>query len=323
MTTDYLGIDISKAKLDVALLRGEKVHSNVFKNSQVGFTDLTKWLEKHQSNPHIAMEATGSYGLAAAKFLHQNGYLVSVINPVQIKAFGRSKLVRVKTDKADAVLIAKFCKANNPEGWEPLNADLEAMRELNRRLENLKRIKRQEKNRLKTPGSCPEIKESARRFLASVEQEIAELKQLIQSHLDQNTELEAEKNLLITVPGIGLTTAAGLLSEMGNWKRYADVRQLGAYSGLTSAIKQSGSSVRGRGGISKIGNRNLRRLLFMPAMVAMNYNPIIREFCARLLAAGKPKMVVIVAAMRKLLYIAYGVLKGGGGFNPNYLAENS
>jgi len=321
MTTDYLGIDVSKAKLDVALLRGKQAFSAIFKNTQTGFSALKKWLEKYQSKPHIGMESTGSYGKAAAKFLYASGYPVSVINPMQIKAFARSEMLRVKTDKVDAALIARFCRAHRPRLWEPLEEALEELQGLTRRLLELKSMKQQEANRLQDPGCFGLVKDSLERSLANLEQEMAKLEQLIKSHLDQNPKLKAQKDLLKTIPGIADATAAMLLSEIGNWERYSSARQLAAHAGLTPRIKQSGSSVRGRGAIFRMGNANLRKALFFPAMVAKKYNPIIQNFCARLAQAGKPKMLVVAAAMRKLLHIVFGVLKGKEGFNPDYLTS--
>ena len=323
MTTDYLGIDVSKAKLDVALLQGKQAFSAVFKNTQTGFSALKKWLEKYQSKPHIALEATCSYGKAAAKFLHASDYPVSVINPMQIKAFARSEMLRVKTDKVDAALIARFCRANQPRLWEPLEEAVEELQGLTRRLLELKNMKLQETNRLQDPSCTGLVKDSVERSLVHLEQEIAKLEKLMKSHLDQNPKLKAQKDLLKTIPGIGDATAAMLLSEIGDRERYTSARQLAAYAGLTPAIRQSGSSVRGRGAISRMGNPNFRKALFFPAMVAQKCNPIIRDFCNRLAQAGKPKMLIITAAMRKLLHIVFGVLKGKEGFNPDYLTSPS
>ena len=323
MTTDYLGIDVSKAKLDVALLREQQTFSAVFKNNQGGFSALKKWLEKHQSVPHIAMESTGSYGKAAAKFLHQNGFPVSVVNPMQIKASARCEMLRVKTDKVDAALIARYCKAYRPRLWEPQEEAVEKLQGLTRRLLELKSMKQQEANRLQDPGCVGPARDSVECHINFLMQGIADLEKLIQSHLAHNLKLKAQSDLLKTIPGISDTSASMLLCEIGEFERYRSARQLAAHAGLTPKIKQSGSSVRGRGAISRLGNANLRKALFFPAIVAKKFNPIIRVFCERLTKAGKPKMLVVAAAMRKLLHIVFGVLKGKEGFNPDYLTSPS
>jgi len=323
MTTDYLGIDVSKVKLDVTLLQEKQAFSAIFKNNQTGFSALKKWLEKYQSKPHAALEATGSYGKAVTRFLYENGFPLSVVNPMQIKAFSRSEMLRVKTDKVDSALIARFCRTHQPRLWEPLAEVVEELQGLSRRLLELKGMKVQEANRQQAPGCVGLIRDSVERSLVHLEQEIAKLEKLIQAHLDQNPKLKAEKDLLKSIPGIGDITAALLLSEIGGWERYTSARQLAAHAGLTPMIRQSGSSVRGRGAISRLGNANLRKALFFPAMVAQKCNPIIRDFCERLAQAGKPKMVVIAAAMRKMLHIVFGVLKGKEGFKPDYLTSPS
>lgn len=323
MTTDYLGIDVSKAKLDVTLLQGKQAFSAIFKNNQTGFAALQKWLKKYQSQPHAALEATGSYGKAVTRFLYENGFPVSVVNPMQIKAFSRSEMLRVKTDKVDSALIARFCRTHRPRLWEPQEEALEELQALTRRLSELKGMRQQEANRLQDPSCVGLVQDSVERHLSGLEQEIAELEKLIRSHLDQNPKLKAQKDLLKSIPGIGDTTASMLLSEIGDWERYGSARQLAAHAGLTPMIRQSGSSVRGRGAISRLGNANLRTALFFPAIVAKRVNPIVRVFCERLAQAGKPKMVVIAAAMRKLLHIVFGVLKGKEGFKPDYLTSPS
>ena len=320
MTTDFLGIDVAKAKVDVALLKAGKVYQAAFKNTPKGFIALQQWLEKHNSTQlHIAMEATGSYWKAIANFLFQNGCAVSVINPAQVNAFAKSELLRAKTDKVDAGAIARFCRAMNPKPWKPLSQALEELRSLVRRLQELKEMRLQESNRQQDPGFSCAAQLSVEKMLTVLDKEIARIEKQIKAHIDQFPQLKAHFELLKTIPGIAEKTAAVLLAEIGDLANYRSARQLAAHAGLTPRHRQSGSSIHGKSHIAKTGNGRLRRALFLPAIVAKKSNPIIKDFCQRLLEAGKPKMVVIVVAMRKLLHIVYGVLKAKEVFNPNYL----
>jgi len=147
--------------------------------------------------------------------------------------------------------------------------------------------------------------------------ELVRLREQIAEHIDQHPELKRRRDLLCSIPGIGETTAARLLSEMSATE-FSRARQLAAYAGLVPSPRESGSSVRGRGRLSKRGNVRLRRALYWPAIVAMRHNPTLRAFAQWLRQAGKPTMVIVAALMRKLLHIAFGVLKHGRPFDPNY-----
>ena len=148
-----------------------------------------------------------------------------------------------------------------------------------------------------------------RRCIASLDAQIAHVQQLIRDHLDRHPGLRAQRELLTTIPGIGEATAAVLIAELFD-KRYASARQAAAFAGLVPRLVESGT-LRGRSRLSKIGPGRVRKALYMPAVAALRGNPTIRAVRARLHAAGKPPMVIIGAAMRKLIHLAYGVLKSG------------
>ena len=151
---DIVGIDISKAKFDAALLLGERIRHAVFSNTEAGFGQFLTWLAKHRPDPtaplHACMEATGNWGLELADFLHAQSVRVSIVNPARIKAYGESELARNKTDKLDAGLIARFCRAHVPPAWVPAAAHLRELRELVRRCDALKSARVQELNRQKS-----------------------------------------------------------------------------------------------------------------------------------------------------------------------------
>lgn len=312
-----LGIDISKKTFDVALYFNPKYKHKKFKNNPAGFKDLLNWLDKQAVNSiHACMEATGIYGEALSEFLYDNSYTVSIVNPARIKAFGQSELSRSKTDKVDSGLIAKFCALLQPEHWQPQPPEIRKLRDLSRRLEALKQMRQQELNRLE--ASSDSTMDSLNDHVKYLTQEIKRLEENIKTHIDQNPDLKHKKTLLESIPGIGTVTINLILSEFGQVTQFKNAKALAAYVGVTPKIRQSGTSLNGRSSISKMGRSALRKAFFMPAMVALRYNPIFIKMKNRLTLAGKPKMVIIGAAMRKLIHIIYGVLKNNCPFDANY-----
>jgi transposase len=318
MNTIALGIDIAKATFQVALLRDGKLRHHTFPNTEPGFAQLQAWLAKHGVNHlHACMEATASYGDELAHFLHQAGHRVSIVNPARIKGYAQSELQRNKTDKLDASVIARFCDRQEPEAWTPPPAEIQHLQALTRRLQALTEMRQQESNRLEQAGKQAIIRESLLKIIATLDEEIARLRQLINEHIDQHPGLRQERDLLLSIPGIGEKTATWLLSEV-QVQNYSRARQVAAHAGLTPRHHESGKRVGGRTPMSKTGNARLRRALYMPAVVAKRYNPIIKAFCERLNERGKRPMEIIGAAMRKLLHIVYGVLKSGKAFDPSF-----
>lgn len=317
MVNSILGIDIAKLKFDVALLKNNKYKSKVFKNNTKGFEELCSWLKGQDiQSLHACVEATGTYGEALSHYLMDAGFIVSVVNPAQIKGFAQSELSRTKTDKADAKLIARYCLTMKPSVWQPLPLHIRELQELVKRLEALQSMRGQETNRLEVAQSF--IKPCIEEMCEIFGKKIAEIKQKIRDHIDQYPDLHNQKELLESIPGVGEATIAQILSFMGMPKRFENAKQLTAFIGLNPKHRESGSSIRGRSRMSKMGNSNLRKALYMPAISAKKHNPTIRIFCERLEKAGKPKMVIIGAAMRKLLHLIYGVLKSGKPFDANF-----
>lgn len=323
MTTTYLGIDVSKDKLDVALGTNQTARKHMQCNNDLaGFQHILKWAEGIEPrNVHVCLEATGQYSEPVATFLYQHGYRVSLVNPVCVKNHARSQLRRNKTDKLDAGLIADYCEVRHPGLWRPLSEENKALKALSRRLEDLKELRQQEGNRLHAGATNETVLRSIHATIAFFDQQIKDLEGEIKTLIKKSEELKRNWDLLCTIKGIGKRTATVILAEVPDVTEFGSARQLAAYVGLTPEIQDSGSSIHKKAHMSKKGNAALRKALYMPAVVAKNWNPIIRAFCERLLAAGKCKMVVIGAAMRKLIHIAFGVLKSGRPFDPNYLSK--
>jgi len=316
---NIIGIEIAKKKFDVCLLKGSNRQQAQFSNDQGGFEQLRHWL-KEQGAPegHICMEATGIYYEAVAQYLYQQDYTVSVVNPWQIKAFAQSKLRRHKNDKLDAELIAEFCQKEEPRAWQPLTPAQRTLQALARHRDSLVETRQQQRNRLESSRD-PLVSASLQRVIAQLTSEIEQLDQQIQDHLDSHPDLKDKRDLLTSIPGIGNQTATFLLAEMPNLAAYPSAKQAAADAGLTPSEYNSGSSIHRQPHLSKIGNARLRKLLYFPALAALRYNPLIKQLRARLLERGKAKMVIVGAAMRKLLHLAYGILKHQLPFDPNWV----
>ena len=306
-----VGIDISKNSFDVVLRGTGGERHRVFSNDQKGFNALAGWVEKGPERVvQICMEATGSYWEGLAEHLYQGGYTVSVVNPYQIKRYGDHLLNRNKTDKADASLIAEYCEKDRERlrAWKPLLPEIKALRSMGRRLDELQGMKQQEQNRLKSGVKDLVVIESIQENLKQLGAQIKALWKKIREHVDQHIDLREQQRLLTSIPGIGKLTAIKLIAEIGDIKDFDEASQLAAYAGLAPQQFRSGSSVHKQTRISKQGRTELRRCLYMPAVVATEHNPIVMDLKRRMLASGHVMMEVIVAAMKKLLHLVYGVL---------------
>jgi transposase len=312
----HLGIDVAKSKLDCALrLPNGKFRTKVIANSDDGFAQLVDWLASHHATPvHVCMEATGIYWEALAQFLATAGITVSVVNPAQIKAYGASRLTRSKTDAVDARLIADFCAERQPEPWQAPSPEEVALRALVLRLEALQSMRTQESNRLEVAGDA--VQDDIQQHLDWLDNAIQQLVKTINEHIDQHPDLKQKRALLDSIPGIGERTSAIILAFYADTDRFANSRQAAAFAGLDPRHYESGSSVRGKPRLSRIGHAFLRKALYMPAMVTLYKTAWGKGFKDRLAGAGKPPKLIIGAMMRKFIHVAFGVLKSGKPFDP-------
>ena len=312
-----LGIDVAKAKLDCALrLSSGKFRHKVVDNTPAGFKTLGDWIAKEGATAlHVCMEATGIYWEAVAEHLAVRPQTtVSVVNPAQIKAFGASRMVRTKTDKVDAKLIAQFCAERTPEPWQAPTPAEKTLRALVLRLDALQTMHTQESNRLEVARES--VAEGIAKHLTWLDDEIARLSKAIRNHIDNDPTLKDKHRLLDSIPGLGERTTAVLLAFLAEPARFGNARQVAAFAGLDPRQHESGSSVRGKPRLSKVGHSFLRKALYMPAMVALYRTDWGKLFRERLAARGKPPMLIIGAMMRKLVQVSYGVLKSGQTFQP-------
>lgn len=314
---DAIGIDIAKRKFDLAWLSGGKLKTKVFENTDKGHAELLSWLKKHHlttENCHLAMEATSQYYEPVALALFDAGYTVSVVNPLQIKAFGESLMRRQKTDRADAELIARFCEVNKPQPWHAPPPIVRELQRLLARLEAVQAMHVQEQNRRHEAQGF--TLESIGRVIETLDMEIAYLEDQIRDHIDRHPDLREQDELLQSIPGVGPVVSRYAIAWLRG-ERFDDVRQAVAFVGLSPRHHQSGSSIHGKSSISRLGHGRLRKILYWPAMSAMRYNAAASALAQRITAAGKNKKVAIIAVMRKLVHWMMGVIKSGKPFDVN------
>ena len=304
---------MSKETLDANCARGQRKQARIFANNPDGWRLVLSWLKAMGGEQaHVCMEATGRHSLGVALALHDAGHVVSIVNPAQIRDFARTKLGRNKTDKVDAALIREYVELFKPVPWAPPSVAMRRLCELQTVRAGMVGNRAEWKNRIGsglTDGTATTL------AAATIEHFTAQLKAIdkaIKETIDQDVELRARRNLLLSVIGVGETLAALLLTEMPEAGVLRRSGELVAYAGLNPSHHRSGSSIDRPTRISKIGNATLRSSLYMPALSAMRFNPAVAALVSRLKNAGrlKPKQIV-VAAMRKLLVICFGVLKSG------------
>lgn len=318
-----LGIDVSKRKLDVALLREGKTRSKVVENTTAGHEQLEAWLHVQGAdarNTHVCMESTGPYGELIALRLSDGGWWVSVLNPAQVKGYAQGELLRNKTDRGDAALLARFCERMRPPRWIAPSAQWRQLRVKVDRIEALKQMRQQERNRLEAhqAGRSEELAKSVQEHLDWLDRKIAELQADIDEHIDRHPDLRNDAELMNSITGVGTVTTMKLLGHLGDIRRFHSAKALAVFVGVSPQRRESGTSIRGRSTISRSGNPTIRHALYMPGLVARHHNPILKEFGDRLAARGMAPKAVIGAVMRKLVHLIYAIVKSGHPFEPEF-----
>ena len=310
MDAMVVGIDVSKDWLDVA--HRPTGESFVFKRTPAGIEDLVERL-KDLSPALVAIEATGGFEAVVAAALAGAGLPVVVVNPAQVRAFAVALGKRAKTDPIDAAVIAHFGEATKPQlrqlpdEMTRLLADLIARR---RQIVEMLAAEGQRARRI----SDHRLTRSIARLRKALESELAELERLIGDHMRGSTVLVEKEKLLASVPGVGKTIARTLIAELPELGSL-DRRQIAALVGLAPWTRQSGRW-RGKSFIGG-GRKTVRSSLFVGAMVAARYNPQLKQFRDKLVAAGKPKLLALVAVARKLITILNAILRDRRPWQPN------
>ncbi|QGM26604.1 MULTISPECIES: IS110 family transposase [Acinetobacter] len=312
-----LGIDVSKAKIDCCIfpsgLTGKR-KTKRFDNAQSGFVKLVKWLTEldvNLSDTRAVMEATSVYHENLAHFLYDMELTICIANPARVRAFAKGLSMLNKTDKADSEALVYYANTVKLATWQPEKENVRILKALINRYAVLEEDLQREKNRLEKAQSTqtfPQVLLSINIRIQQLEQEIIRLDETISSHVNGDSELKNDLALLTTIPAVGRKTGLLMLGLLRS-HRFEKASQVAAYVGLVPIHFQSGSSVNKRSRLSKAGDSKIRSSLFMPSIVALQYNPHIKALYQRLREKGKPKMLIVSAAMRKLVHLCYGVLK--------------
>lgn len=322
----YLGMDVAKAKLDCCLLLEEasgKRKTKVVSNAKSGITDLLTWGAKHNVTPeelHVVMEGTGVYHEQAALALADAGVTVSIVNPAQVKDFGRGLAVRTKTDGVDSFVLARYGALLKPAAWTPPAPEARMLQALLARRDAVAQDLQRERNRQEKADATDtpkQIRESLAESIEFLVKQLAKLQQDIDSHIDHHSDLKKDMALLQSIPAVGPRVGGNMLSVMHSHD-FGSAEQLAAYLGLVPVERQSGSSVLGRARLSKAGPARIRAVLYMASVVATRCNPHVKAVYDRLLARGKSKMSALGAAMRKLVHLCFGVIKNQKPYQHDY-----
>ena len=313
---EIYGVDISKDVFDV--VNTKVVHSQ-FSNDVKGFKKFTKSLTKQTL---VVMEATGYYHYCLAQYLYGQGYLVSVVNPLSVKRFIQMKLSKIKTDKSDAKAICEYAVLNEVPLYTAKNKNQAESHQLLRLIEIYLKQSTALKNKLhgeKTLGiPSKAVYHSLNRSLKSIQREITvseeRLIELVKEHQQK------QLTLLKSIPGMGSKTALLLIVLTDGFNRFENAKQLCSYAGITPTIRQSGSSIRGRSRISKMGNQKLRNLLFLCSFSACKYNKGCKALYDRIVAKGKSKKLALIAVCNKLLKQAFSIIKSGLPYDENFVS---
>ncbi|HCI14285.1 MAG TPA: IS110 family transposase [Gallionellaceae bacterium] len=312
----YLGMDVAKAKLDCLLLNedGDKGKSKSVANSRTGIADFLAWIGKQHisvNELHVVMDATGVYHEQAALALADAGVTVSIVNPAQVKDFGRGLAVRTKTDGMDSYVLARYGALLKPAAWTPPAPEARILQALIARREAIAQDLQRERNRQEKADATDTptlIRRSLSDSIEFLSKQLVQLQQDIDQHIDRHPGLKNDLALLQSIPAVGPQVGNNMLAVM-HAHNFGSAEQLAAYLGLVPVERQSGSSVLGRAKLSKAGPAKVRAVLYMAAVVATRCNPHVKTLYERLLARGKSKMSALGAAMRKLVHLCFGVLK--------------
>lgn len=327
----HIGIDISKKKLDCLWLRdGEKgkVKTKVFGNRHQDYPALLNWLIRQTDEPpealQVYMEATGIYHEPLAYWLHQAGVKVYIFNPAHARHYAKSSGRLHKTDKTDSRMLAEFGASRRHRQWVPEPPEVRELKHLVARLDAVQKDIQREKNRLEKAAFSRDAgaEASIGRVLVALEREAQRLQGEIKAHLDRHDQLKRDQQLLDSIPGIGPVLATRLVAVLRS-RPFESARQAAAFMGLVPGHHASGTAIEKPTGLPKVGSPAMRQKLYMGAIVAMTHNPDIKAQYARLKARGKHSMSALGAAMRKLVHIAYGVLKTQTEYRPQHTPAGS
>ncbi|HAM2795409.1 TPA: IS110 family transposase, partial [Escherichia coli] len=312
-----LGIDVSKNTLDLCLLREGikgRIKTRKLKNTADAAKVVAEWLKKQScelGEVHIIMEATGVYHEPLAYGLHFAGARISLANPHRTREFARGMNILTKNDKVDAWMLACYGSLKEPEAWTPPPESVRYLRALLRRRDALVADSTREKNRLEKSvftDSPDAVRASIENMLQELSNEIEHLDVLIQEHIKTHPELNQDFRLLTSIKSVGYLLGLNMLAILKSHS-FESAEQAAAFLGVVPVERRSGTSVKGKPKLSKIGPPEIRTKLYLAALCGLRFNPVMKQMYTKLCQRGKSKMCAIGALMRKLVHWCYGVLK--------------
>lgn len=335
MSTLWVGIDVAKASLAAAAVwQLERIELGAFSNDPAGFTALAAQVQGAQTRCGAAavqwvVEPTGGYELPLVSYAHEEGFAISLPNPRQVRQWAKGSGQRAKTDRQDALLLARFGAAQQPAPHRPLDITVSELDSLLQRRQDLEQMIQQESNRIGAlagrPGVASPVITNLERVLKALQEALQEVEQAITEHQRQHAHLHDDVQRLLALPGIGAKVVLPLLVQLHRWQTLTagqgTTKGLTAFVGLDPQPYESGRSVRRRSAISKMGNATLRRLLYMGALSAVHGQNPLHAFYERLVGRGKARKLVVVAAARKLLTWAWMLFSRQTHWNPDFHAS--
>jgi len=314
---NYTGIDISKSFFDVAFTVESKYRYYKFSNDVSGFKAL---LEVLPGNSHIVMEASGPYYLQLACYLTGHGIAVSVVNPLVIRRFSQMRMSRAKTDKKDAMMIAEYGKTEQPDLWHMPEQHVITLQQMEAVLSNLSKERMALNNQLESFTHTGMLDKALKSMIIKELEHKDELIKKVNKAMQGIAEQHYAEMLsnLESIPGMGRKTAMALIVLSGGFDRFDDYRKLSSYVGLCPRLFESGTSVKGKSRICKMGMSRIRAMLYICSWSAMRYNKACKELYHRLLAKGKAKKLALIAVANKLLKQAFSIATQKTKYNENY-----
>ncbi len=303
------GIDVSKQTFDCCIpLEGGKTVHKKLSNDNDGFEKLLKLLPE---GSHVVMEASGAYYYRLAYFLHGQHITVSVVNPLVIRRFCQMRMARTKTDKKDAGMIREYGMSERLDSWQPEEKSMVKIKQINGMLDLVEKTINMYSNQLEAYEQMPDADTFVTEELRKAIDEQQKKRKVLEAEMEKTvvTEHGQTYKALLSIPGIGPKSAAMLIAITGNFKKFQHHKQLCAYVGLNPSVFESGTSVRGRGHISKMGTARLRKLLYICTWTARSANTYCKDLYERLKKKSKPPMVISIALANKLLKQAFAVGK--------------
>ena len=314
----YVGVDVSRDSLEVAL--APEAATRRFPNTVDGAKHLSAWLRWTEPKAiwHVILEPTSTYHQVLVQTLSRQRLSWSVVNPAQSARYARMHGSRVKTDPADARMLARYGERETPAPSPEPDEDQERLRSLRRHSEWLEGEIRSASNRLEAAGHSPwtpaSVRHSLERVLRDLKKELARVERELQALVHQKPRWAQGVEVLTTIPGVGVHTAVLILSELPPIARSTNGKQWVAFCGIDPHIHQSGTSKWST--LSRVGSNRTRAGLYLPSASAMRWNPPIRALNERLKAGGKSGRVRVFAAMNKLLHQCFAILRSGKPFDP-------